>query len=474
MYVSRVGKNLIYQSLYQALKIMMPLITVPIVSHSLGASGVGHYAFTASIAQYFVMLTALGLPIYGTREIAKVANNIRLLSENFWNFEFFSIILTFIMIFVYLIIGIVFDLGKIYFIQSLLVIGAGLDISWLFMGIEDFKKITVTNFLLQLVSLILIVTQIHMPSDLTKYTIILTATTLFNQAALWLFLKNKVIFVWPKYTKMVAAFYGSFLLFIPEVAIVLYTNVNKTMLGIIGNKSFVGVFSNAILVTTVIITLISSIDTVLMPHATRLFMNNQYIKGYTMVKNVLDMESYITIAIASGIIAISDKFAPWFFGNSFGNIPIVLSILSVLVIVIPGGMTISKQFLIPQGRIKEYNLSVYMGAILSIIFNIILIPVMNVVGAAIVSITVEFLIWVIRVCDFWKYTGLSYDFRQFFSNILSGIAMITIIRLVTNSLSASLLTTFLQVAIGFIVYVCLTTLSKSNPYVKHVFNFKHK
>lgn len=80
---SRVFQNLIYQSFYQLLKIMMPLITVPIVSHALGASGVGQYSFANSIAQYFVLVAALGLPLYGTIEIAKARDSKKELSQEF-------------------------------------------------------------------------------------------------------------------------------------------------------------------------------------------------------------------------------------------------------------------------------------------------------------------------------------------------------------------------------------------------------
>lgn len=461
--MNKIGKNLIYQSSYQVLKILMPLITVPVVSHSLGSAGVGQYAFANSIAQYFVLATALGLPLYGTREIAKVSDDKSLLSKKFWTLEGFSIILTGSVLLCYFIVGIIFNLGTIYFIQSLLVVGAGLDISWLFMGIEDFKKITLVNFLLQLVSFMLIVTQIHSTQDLIKYTIILTIVSVLSPITLWYFVRDKIYFTKPKFIEMWSALKSSAVLFIPQVAIILYTNLNKTMLGTLGNKNFVGVFSNALLVTTIFITLISSIDTVLMPHATRLFSQNQYDKGYSMIQRVLNFEAYFTIAISSGIIALSDKLIPWFFGSSFSDMNSVLPILSILVIVIPGGMSISRQYLIPRNCIKEYNTSVYFGAIISIILNFILIPPLGAVGAAIVSVSVESFIWLIRLWDFWKNTRLGYSRWQIVMNVFTGITMVAVIKLLTASMSPTPTTTIIQVLIGIMVYIILSTLLHANP-----------
>lgn len=461
--MNKTGKNLIYQSSYQVLKILMPLITVPIVSHSLGSAGVGQYTFANSVAQYFVLATSLGLPLYGTREIAKMGDNKKSLSRKFWTLEGFSILLTGIVLICYFIVGFLFNLGAIYFIQSLLVIGAGLDVSWFFMGIEDFKKITFVNFFLQIISFLLIITQINSTQDLMKYTIILTMVNVVNPVTLWYFLRKKICFIRPKFIEMWYALKESVVFFIPQVAIILYTNLNKTMLGTLGNKASVGVFSNALLVTTVFITLISSIDTVLMPHSTRLFSHNKYNEGYALIQRVLNFEAYFTIAIAAGIIALSDKLIPWFFGSSFSGMKTVLPILSLLVIVIPGGMSISRQYLIPQDRIKEYNNSVYLGAIISVILNFILIPILGAVGASIVSVSVEALIWLVRLWDFWKHTHLGYSGWQILVNILTGIIMVFVIKWLTTNMSATPTTTIVQTVMGALIYIGLTTILKANP-----------
>lgn len=463
--MNKVGKNLIYQSSYQVLKILMPLITVPIVSHALGASGIGTYAYSNSITQYFVLITSLGLPLYGTREIAKSEDNKIELSQKFWTLEGFSLILTGIVLVLYFIVGYTFKFGSIFYIQSLLVLAAGLDVSWFFMGREDFKRLSLFNLSIQFISFLLIVTQINSSRDLIKYAIILTLTAVIGSAVMWALLKGKLVFIKPQVIEMWEALKGSAVLFVPQVAIVMYTNLNKTILGTLRDSAEVGIFSNAVMVTSVFVTLISSIDTVLMPHATKLFNKKKHDEGYSMIQNVLNLEIFFTIAIAAGIIAISKKLIPWFFGSTFNGMWIVLAILSILVIVIPGGMTISRQFLIPLNRIKEYNKSVYFGAIVSIFLNLLFIPIMGVIGAAIVSVIAETMIWIIRVIDFWKKTGLTYSMRQILFNILSALIMVLIITISTDNLSASVSTTVIQTVIGIIVYMIMTVILKVNPLI---------
>lgn len=472
--MNKIGKNLIYQSSYQVLKILMPLITVPIVSHALGASGIGTYAFSNSITQYFVLITSLGLPLYGTREIAKTEDNKIELSQKFWTLEGFSLILTGIVLVFYFIVGYTFNLGSIFYIQSLLVLAAGLDVSWFFMGREDFKKLSLVNFSIQFISFLSIVTQINSSKDVIKYALILTLTTVIGSAVMWVLLKDKLVFIKPQGIKMWEALKGSAVLFVPQVAIVMYTNLNKTILGTMRDSAEVGVFSNAVMVTSVFITLIASIDTVLMPYATKLFTKKKHDEGYLMIQKVLNLEIFFTIAIAAGIIALSKKLIPWFFGSTFSGMWIVLAILSILVIVIPGGTTISRQFLIPLNRIKEYNNSVYFGAIISIFLNLLLIPVMGMIGAAIVSVTAESMIWIIRVIDFWKKTGLTYSIRQILLNSFSALIMILVIIISTNSLSPSMLTTIIQALIGIVVYMVMTFILKVNPMIDLLNNTKKK
>ncbi len=61
-----------YQTLFQVMKIILPIVTIPLVAEALGPKGVGMYNYTQSIAQYFVLIAGLGIDMYGNREIAMI------------------------------------------------------------------------------------------------------------------------------------------------------------------------------------------------------------------------------------------------------------------------------------------------------------------------------------------------------------------------------------------------------------------
>ena len=70
--MDKIVKNYLYNLSYQILILIVPLITTPYVSRTLGAKGIGTFSYTNSIVQYFILFGCIGLNLYGQREIAYV------------------------------------------------------------------------------------------------------------------------------------------------------------------------------------------------------------------------------------------------------------------------------------------------------------------------------------------------------------------------------------------------------------------
>jgi O-antigen/teichoic acid export membrane protein len=76
-------KNIIYNILLSLTNILFPLISFIYVARILGPKGIGEVQFVMSFAQYFSIFAAIGIPIYGVREIAKVRDSSAKLSSTF-------------------------------------------------------------------------------------------------------------------------------------------------------------------------------------------------------------------------------------------------------------------------------------------------------------------------------------------------------------------------------------------------------
>ena len=78
-------------------------------------------------------------------------------------------------------------------IQSLNIIGAALDVSWLYQGIEDFKRTVLRNTMVRLLSLALIFILIKKPSDVSLYIFIIAFSNLFGNLTLWPHLRKLLV-----------------------------------------------------------------------------------------------------------------------------------------------------------------------------------------------------------------------------------------------------------------------------------------
>ena len=76
--------NYLYNSLYQILNIILPLLTAPYLSRILGPEKIGTYAYSYSISYYFMLIAMLGINNYGNRSCAIVRENKKELSAIFW------------------------------------------------------------------------------------------------------------------------------------------------------------------------------------------------------------------------------------------------------------------------------------------------------------------------------------------------------------------------------------------------------
>lgn len=76
-------KNFLYNVLYQILLVILPLITAPYISRTLGATAVGVYSYTYSVAYYFLLIAMLGIGNHGNRSIAAVRDDRKKLNKTF-------------------------------------------------------------------------------------------------------------------------------------------------------------------------------------------------------------------------------------------------------------------------------------------------------------------------------------------------------------------------------------------------------
>lgn len=470
--MKKVITNVAYQGLFQLVKIIMPMITIPIVANALGPTGIGTYNYTGSIVNYFLLFAGLGIPLYGSREIATKRDNSMKMSQSFWEIEIFSIFISGIALAIFLLFATFSNYKIIYYLQAMLIFSSMLDISWFFRGIEDFKKITLANLLVSILTFLVIVLFVKKSSDIYIYVGTMTFGTVVSQLVLWIFIFKKIKFVKVSARQVFSHFKNIGTYFVPQVGMSIYLNMNRTLLGLLVGTTAVGFFSNAITIPSILAQLILTVDAVMLPKLTYLYSKGEDKKIFKLWDTVFNFQLFITIPLMFGLILIVPKLVPWFFGPKFIGIQSYLMVLSLLVIIIPMGSAISRQYLIPIGNMKYYNLSVIVGAVVSLIVNLCLIPIFGIWGAVIGTIIAETFVTVTRMIKLIKETGFKYKWIEFLKYLLASIVMLSITGIMTKGYPSGLLTNLIQIVIGGVIYLILTMIIKANPIVDLIKNRK--
>lgn len=455
--------NFLYQASYQLLLIVLPIITVPIVSKALGAEGVGIYNYVNSIVTYFVTFSALGIVNYGIREISMVRNDREALSRKFWEIETLSIYISILIILVYIVFSI-YTGETIYFLVSgLTLIGALFDITWFFQGVENFKKITIRNFIIRLVSFVSIVLFINDSSDLLLYIFINAASNLISQASLWLSIPSLVDFVKVPISKSFSHLKPSLTFFISKLSMTAYQDATKTILGIMTNMAIVGLYSNAYVIVMMIANIINAMNIVLIPRMSNLYGQKDETKMIYILQKAIHLQLFFSIAITFGILVISNKLVGWFFGAEFSEIKIILPMLAPIVITQSFQMAVASQYLIPRNQMKSYNLSVMLGALITVIVTVLTVPYMSVYGA-VLGINLGYLtVAILRLVLLYKQTTFRLEYSNLIKWITSAVIMYIAIRVGTDNFESTLITTIIQIVIGTGIYFIVTALLKANP-----------
>ncbi|MDF2791771.1 MAG: flippase, partial [Neobacillus sp.] len=356
-----IAKNYIYNMIYQVFVLLVPLITIPYISRVLGSHGVGVNAFTNSVIQYFILFGTIGVALYGNRTIAYKRDNKEELSRTFWSIFLLKLITTGLAYIAFLIFMLfVNNYQPIYLIQSIYIISAAFDITWLFMGLEDFKKTVLRNILVKTIGAISIF--------------------VIGQLTMWFYLPRTVNRLKVKWRDIRIHFLPAISLFLPQVAIQIYAVLNKNMLGILANTNEVGYFDNADKIIKMVLAVVTAMGVVMLPRVSNMFARGDTKKVKEYLNQSLDFASYLSIPMMFGLAGMALKFAPWFFGIEFYQTGVLMVIISPIVVLIAWSNVVGIQYLMPTGKMRAFTISVTAGAIVNFIFNLILIRPFQSVG----------------------------------------------------------------------------------------------
>ena len=469
-------KNYIYNIMYQLVKLFLPLFLVSYTYAHLGPSTLGINDYAANISSWFILLGVLGVNTYGNREIAKVRDNKDRLSKSFYEILVMQIINMTIALVLYVIYTLLFvkENQIIYFLICLSILASVFDISWFYYGVEDFGIVSIRNIVVKIVSVLLIFAFVKKPADLWMFTLINSLSDLIGQLVTFLGLKKYInktkVSVKDAYKNHLA---GTFALFIPTVAINIYTLLDQTLLGtLVEDKGQLNLYKTSVSFVKMFLYFVTSIGAVVMPRIANLFVkNNDHSEVNRYINMTFKLAIILSIPIFVALEVVSGSFFPWYTKDEYMYVIPLVRLVSPIIIFISLSNVFGTQYLVPVGRNNEYTKSIIAGALINLAINLYAIPRWQAAGACVASVCAEFTVTFTQ----WLYIRKDVEIHSmssFIKSALSALVMGVVIYFIGNAMGAKIITNMVQAIVGIIIYVAMLLILKEetiiNLYNKYV------
>lgn len=392
--------NFIMNALLTVSAIIFPMITFPYISRVLLVEGSGKVAFAISVVSYFTMFASLGVPTYGIRACAKVRDDKEKLSATVHELLIINGITTaiiYVLFFLSLAIVPKFAGQK----ELLLVVSFSIALNtmgaqWLYSALEQYSYITFCSLGFKILGIVLMFALIHAPSDYILYGAI-SALASYGSGILNLINLRKYIsfkkadeYDFRRHLKPIATF------FCMSAAISIYTNLDMVMLGFMKTDADVGYYNAAIKVKTILVSVVTSLGTVLLPRLSFYIEKGEkeafqktVVKAFHFVLagGSALMIFFMIFSKESILILSREAFLP-------AVLPMQLLMITLLLIGLSNITGI--QILTPMGREMVVLKSIIAGAVVDFVLNLVLIPRYASSGAAFATVIAEAVVLVVQ------------------------------------------------------------------------------
>lgn len=469
-------KNFIFNLVYQMLTLILPLLTTPYISRTLQAENIGIYSYTFAILSTFMMVGSLGIATYGQKEIAANREDPKVRNCLFWEILLVRGITIFLALVAYVCYAFVDSKYTIFYLVQLpYLISVVIDISWFFQGIERFDIIVYRNLLIKIVGIVLIFTMVKDQGDLVVYLLILSLSQLLGNLTAWMYVPRLLSKPILRKSKLIWHFNQTLVYFIPTIAYQVYAVLDRVMLGVItASEAENGYYEQAHKIVNMIVSVYSAYNIVLRSRMSYYFSKDEDNKIRIQFNQSVQIVIFLSLAMSFGLFGIAKGFVPWFFGEGYDEVVNLLYLFCPMILVMGFSMCIGTHILTPGGMQKKANIAQCVAAIVNLVFNAILIPYFQARGAAIASFLSQLsvlLIYLVFVKSFFNIKVLVVSSAKC---LVSAVCMFSIIMFSNNYLRVSVISTFLQIVIGVIVYVMILVILRDQFVIGIISSFLQK
>lgn len=453
-----IKKNFIYNTLNTVTQLLFPLLTFPYASRIMLADGIGQVNFFTSIISYITLFTSIGIPLYAIRESARVRENPQALSRISMEIILLHASLTLLgYLAVFILCLFVPEIKAdipLFLLLSLSVLLNAIGCNWLFQAVEDFKYITIRGLIVKFVAVILLFLFVKTREDLlwyALYTVIgSVGGNVFNLFRMRRYVRLS-LFCWSELHPL-RHLKPSLKIFVLNLIISIYINLDSIMLGFISGATSVGYYTGATKITSILVSVVSSLGAVMLPRLSNLVQKGDNEGFNRLSQKSVDFTMTFATPMFVGLMILAPSLIRLFCGPSYAPSILTLEIISPIILIIGLSGVMGIQVLYPQGRENLVILSTAIGAGVNFMLNCFLIPLYAQNGAAIATLFAESSVTLTMIWIGAKYLPFKLFTRHNLYIVLATCVMAVPCVIFRATLQNDFLILLLSVLTGAIIY----------------------
>ncbi len=405
-------ENSLFYLGYNVLNVIFPFLTGVYVAHVLLPPDIGQVETARNLASFFAIFAFLGIPTYGMREISKARKERQELNKLYSELMVINTISTIVFSIAYLILIVAVksyrDNIVFFLISGITIVLNFFNNSWLYEGLEKFDYISIRNFVFKVLSFLLLILFVRSSEDYLIYAFITVVGTAGNYLVNMASSRHYVSFSL-KGLDLKRHMRSVLYLVVVNLAIEIYSMVDIAMLGLMCEKEVVTYYSYGMKIQKILLQVINTFTVVLVPRIALYFKENRLEEFNALLTKTLSIILILSLPIILGTHFLGDTLITEIYGDAYIRSSQVLKILILATCISPIGYLLGSRIMLVTGHENKMVIAVGSGAIINIIGNAALIPILLESGAAIASIVSEIVVTVVYLFLSHNYFALEYS-----------------------------------------------------------------
>ena len=399
--VHSVRYNFIMNFILTSSQFVFPLITFPYVSRVLLAEGNGRIAFASSIANYFLLVASLGIPTYGIKACAQVRDDKEKLSKTAHELFIINAVMTTLALIVYfamiLLVPQMAQDKTLFYINGVNILLNCVGMNWLFQALEKYDYITVRSIVFKILAVLFMFLFVHNTGDVAIYAAVTVfssvGSNVFNFVKVHSYIRVKRF----EHYEFAKHFKPILILFSQTLVASIYTNLDTVMLGFMKDSQAVGLYSAAVKIKGMLVSLVGSLANVLLPRMSYYLKNGRADKFEELTQKAINFTLFISIPISLYFVIFSKESLVFLSGESYVAATPAMQFVTFAVISIGITGILGIQVLTSTGREKCVLYSVAVGAVVDLVLNLVFIPIWGAAGAAFATMIAEYSVLAVQL-----------------------------------------------------------------------------